>query len=114
MRVYISGPISLGGTASQAEAERNILAFDSAEYRIRALGHEPVSPVTVAREQGKNPSAYTLAEWVACMCLDIKLLVDCDAIWLLPGWDLSRGARLEHYIASELGLEVMGLEVMGS
>jgi hypothetical protein len=33
--------------------------------------------------------------------------VTCDAIQLLPGWENSRGATLEHHIAVALGLQII-------
>jgi hypothetical protein len=41
------------------------------------------------------------------MRADIKLLVDCDGIALLPGWEQSDGANVEHTLARGLGLRVM-------
>ena len=39
----------------------------------------------------------------------MKILADCDAIYMLEGWTGSRGARLEYLVAMELGLrEVKG------
>ena len=43
---------------------------------------------------------------------DIAALVTCDAIHLLPGWQRSKGATLEHHIAERLGLEVFEPEAM--
>ena len=40
---------------------------------------------------------------------DIKVMVDCDVIVLLPGWGRSRGALLERQIAIALGLRVLDL-----
>lgn len=48
------------------------------------------------------------------MRADIKVLVDCDGIALLPGWEKSPGATLEHSIARGLGLRVMqGHHIIG-
>ncbi len=47
------------------------------------------------------------AQWLNCMRMDIARLVTCDAVYMLQGWEASRGARLEHTIAAGLGLEGM-------
>lgn len=43
-------------------------------------------------------------EWYMRACL--KMLTDCDEILMLVGWQKSRGARLEHYIAEKLGVKI--------
>lgn len=45
--------------------------------------------------------------WSAYMRSDIAALIKCDAIILLAGWENSRGAKLEHHIASELGMLIL-------
>ena len=41
------------------------------------------------------------------MRADVMLLAICDAIALLPGWQNSRGARVEYLLAREMGLDVL-------
>lgn len=38
---------------------------------------------------------------------DIKLLCDCDAIYMLNGWRESAGAKIEHKLARDLGIEII-------
>lgn len=94
MRVYISGPISMGGTLPPEEWGANIARFGEAAAALRALGHEAISPCEGEPED---------LDWSGYMRRDIHMLVDCDGLAYLPGWDTSRGARLEHHIAAELG-----------
>ena len=96
LRVYISGPMT-------GRPNMNIPAFFAAAHALREAGHVPVNPVEVCQQRG-------LTEWTDCMRADIKALCDCDAIALLPGWEMSQGAQLELHIAHRLGLMIGALE----
>ena len=92
MKIYVAGPMTgLPGL--------NFPAFHAATAHLRALGHTVVNPAEV------NPD--TTAAWEVCMRRDIAELVTCDGIHLLPGWEASRGATLEHHIATQLKLHIM-------
>jgi nucleoside 2-deoxyribosyltransferase len=91
MKLYIAGPMS-------GYLELNFPAFHAEAARLRALGFEVVSPAEV--DVGPNPT------WLSCMRADIKVLVDCDGIALLSGWEQSKGAKVEHAIARGLGLRI--------
>jgi hypothetical protein len=41
------------------------------------------------------------------MRADIALLLGCDYIYMLRGWELSKGAKLELDVASSCGIEVL-------
>lgn len=90
MRVYISGPMT--GLPSL-----NFPAFHKAAASLRASGHSVVNPA----ELNANPNA-TRAE---CMRVDIGALLLCDSIAFLPGWENSRGARIERLVAQECGMK---------
>lgn len=90
MKVYISGPMS--GTT-----DLNFPAFFAMETRLQALGYTVLNPASVLIEDGC---------WSGYMRADIALLMQADGIVMLRGWANSRGARLEHMIASELGFLV--------
>jgi nucleoside 2-deoxyribosyltransferase len=96
MRAYISGPMS-------GLPDENFPAFAEAAAKLRAEGFEVVNPaelkVDVTGLTGR-------ARWCKFLKADIKELVDCDAIVMLPGWRLSEGATLELHIADKLGIKV--------
>lgn len=97
MKIYIAGKIS-GLSYSEAVAK-----FAKAADLLRRLGHEPVNPMEVNGLDGDGKE-YPWAEY---MKRDIPILLDCDAIYLLPDWQDSKGARLEKYIADELGMLIV-------
>lgn len=45
--------------------------------------------------------------WAEYMRKDLTLLLKCDTIYMLEGWEVSEGASLEHYIANKLGLKII-------
>ncbi|NIF51427.1 DUF4406 domain-containing protein [Burkholderia sp. Ax-1724] len=92
MRIYVAGPMT-------GIPDLNFPAFHAAAARLRAEGHEVINPAEI--------NADPTAAWAACMRADIRELVTCEAIYLLPGFEDSRGARLERHIAVELGMTIL-------
>lgn len=94
MKIYIAGPIS--GTTDYEKR------FEDAEREIQRKGHEAVNPVhvrSVIETVGTNAIRY---DKLMNIC---KALVDaCDAIYMMPGWQKSNGARQEHDEARDKGL----------
>lgn len=90
-KIYIAGPMS-------GLPELNFPAFHAAAAALREQGLTVINPAEI------NPDVGT--DWVDCMRVDIAQLVTCDGIYLLPGWEKSRGAKLEHHIADALGMTV--------
>ena len=96
-------PLYLSGPMSHLPAF-NYPAFDAAAAALRAAGHSIISPAEFdspderARilmcEDGKQwPGAPS---WGSYLSRDVRLVADeCEGIVFLPGWDKSRGARLE-------------------
>lgn len=79
----------------------NFPLFHAEAKRLRSVGHEIVNPAEINVDPAKG--------WEDSMRADIAELVTCQAIAMLPGWQQSRGATLEHHIATQLGLEVIHL-----
>ena len=91
-RIYLSGPMSgLPGL--------NFPTFHSMTASLRAVGHTVTNPAEI------NPEGGT---WTDCMRRDIAALMDCDTVATLPGWEHSKGARLEVLIAERLAVTVPG------
>jgi hypothetical protein len=91
MTVYLSGPMT-------GLPLFNVPAFNAAAAELRARGFEVV-----------NPAELDLADtapmaWADYLRRDIPQLCRCDTIALLPGWEASKGARLEAHIAAELDM----------
>ena len=99
MKIYIAGKIT------GLDYKEAIKAFFDAEILLRGLGHDPVNPVkhNGLDLAGANKPADGFT-WADYMKADIPLLLGCDAIYLLSNWADSKGARLEKYIAEQLGM----------
>lgn len=89
--VYVAGPMT-------DIAEFNYPAFNAAAARLRAMGYHVENPA-------ENP-VPPCGTWQGYMRMAITQLAKCDTIALLPGWEKSRGAKIEHRLATELGLSV--------
>lgn len=46
------------------------------------------------------------ANWPERLKIDIRALCLCDAIYMLSNWEKSKGAKLQHRIATELGMKI--------
>lgn len=96
MKIYISGKIT--------DTEDYVDRFNEAERQLKEIYPESEieNPVTFGKEveeQVINP------EWKDYMKNCIVHLLDCDAIYLMEGWQNSKGARLEYFIASCLDIK---------
>ena len=90
MKLYISGPIT--GVPNYQEN------FIKAETILKQAGHEVVNPCAVVLADN--------ATWEAYMKADIPLMLACDGVAVLPGWEASAGARFEVDIAQRLNMPI--------
>jgi nucleoside 2-deoxyribosyltransferase len=108
MRLYIAGPM-------RGLKEFNFPAFDATAARLRAKGHEVVSPAEMDREAygdmekiieiAKKPDATK-----EFMSRDLAAMLGCDGILMLPGWGRSEGACIEALVAAMCGMPVFDNE----
>lgn len=98
-RVYISGPMT-------GYEELNFPAFNAAARTLRLIGYEVTNP---AEFQTDSTGMEADAAWCMYMRQDIKALMDCDAIVMLPEWPDSRGAVIERDLAMKLSMPVLTL-----
>lgn len=99
-KYYLAGPMS--GIKSY-----NIPAFDKAASFLRNRGMQIVSPAELDDPEHRElylaspdghgvPGKHT---WGDLLSRDVKLVSDVvDGVILLPGWEKSRGAKLEAYV----------------
>ncbi|SEI17012.1 DUF4406 domain-containing protein [Pseudomonas asplenii] len=91
-RVYLCGPMT-------GLPDCNYPAFHAEAARLRDLGHHVENPA-------ENPKPVR-DKWELYMRMSIPQMLTCDTVATLPGWEQSKGARLEVEIATQLGLRVI-------
>lgn len=98
LNIYIAGPI--------ANTDDFVYRFGVARGEVGLMGYQPVCPIELngvdensRKEDAENRLAY--------LRKDIAALINCDGIYLLRGWENSRGARLEKLIADGLDLLIL-------
>ena len=96
MKVYISGKMR---GMTEEESRRK---FKEAEFHLKALGYEVVHPWDTEQEKKKH-----CKEWCDYILFDLKILSECDSIYMLDNWQDSWGAKCEHAYAWGRGMNVM-------
>lgn len=111
---YISGPIT-------GYTNLNRDAFEKADADLQKQGYITVNPHGINKELDNKwnkkldelgvswdsmPETIRRQIWEDYMKNDIKHLMTCTVLFALEGWETSKGARVEIYLAKTLGLKV--------
>lgn len=115
-RIYVAGPMT-------GIPQFNFPAFDDAAEALRGDGYEVVSPAemddpetrraAMASPDGSPGSGSSNGEtWGDFLARDVKLIVDggIQAVVVIDGWERSKGARLETYVAFLAGLPILRID----
>lgn len=107
-KVYIAGPMT-------GVKDWNFPAFFEAEETLVSMGYRVVNParnngqtLELALKDAGSPESPE-RDWLYYIRRDLPQLLYCDAICLLPNWEFSKGANLEHEVARGIGLSVFNL-----
>lgn len=96
--IYIAGPYS---GADSWEVEKRVRRAEEAAYELEALGASTVCPHTNTRFQDhRTPYEQKIKTTLAAMRR-------CDAVYFLPDWHTSSGARGEHRDATSRGMVML-------
>ena len=98
--IYIAGPM-------RGLPHSNYHSFRAAAERLRAVGHKVQNPAEIGERFGSIDELLSNdATLAACMKEELRILAECDSIYLLHGWQYSEGARAELKLAIEKGLDI--------
>lgn len=89
--IYIAGPMT-------GLPDLNYPAFNQKAAELRAQGFDVRNPAELKLPPGTG--------WGECIQASQPLLWQCAAIYMLSGWQTSRGARIEHLYALGAGLDI--------
>lgn len=94
-RIYISGKI----TGLHPEVAKE--AFDMAAELIRAEGNVPLNPMEIWPQDAGW-------QWEDYLSDNVRFLLktNVNALYMLPNWQESKGARIEHAIALEMNIPI--------
>ena len=90
-KLYIAGPMS-------NLPENNYPVFNKVAAALRLVGYDVVNPAEFGAPGGERVGYMDLLRE------DLKRMLDCDAVALLPRWQTSSGASFERRTAAKLGM----------
>lgn len=91
-RVYVAGPMT-------GIEHYNRTAFETAAKTLNAAGYNAITPF----------DCLTTDDWQEGTRADIRAMLQCEEIFVLPGWQNSKGASLEIQIARTLKMPITEL-----
>lgn len=92
LKIYIAGPMS-------GYPKLNWDAFFRKEQELIADGWEVVNPARMDQEIGLDPENFSGYDYEEAAGRDIEALRKCDAIYLMAGFQHSKGACWERALA---------------
>jgi hypothetical protein len=90
MKIYISGKVT--------GVKHPEWKFAKTEKYLQSLGHEVLNPVELCRND---------LPWKEAMIICLEELKKCNAIYVQPDWEKSRGAKIEISCAEKYGFEII-------
>lgn len=97
--LYVAGPMS-------GLPDYNYPAFVKAGAALLRAGYDVLNPV----DSEDDPARPEPTPWEWYMRKALDMVLRADGVAVLPGWECSRGARLEVDLAHALRLPVLPLD----
>lgn len=103
LTIYIAGPM-------RGYQNHNFDAFYKAEekWENNSMIEKIYNPARMDEDEGFDPAAAedSKEHLRSCMKRDLNAILNCNAMVMLHGWEHSEGARVEHALATYLGMPI--------
>jgi hypothetical protein len=83
----------------------NFPAFEMAARDLRSKGFDIASPHEI--DFGETAETRGSLPYQTYLRAGVKLLLECDGIILLVGWELGKGCLTELYVAHALAMQIL-------
>lgn len=90
--------IYIAGKVTGLPYREVVLKFREAQALLEAAGDHAINPTLLCTEE---------TPWPTAMRICIGALTTADAVYMLPCWQNSTGAKLEHELATKLGIQII-------
>lgn len=90
--IYIAGKVT--GELPEPTAEK----FKNMQIELEAKGFDVVNPIELVNNPDEN--------WYTAMGICLQSLESCDAIFMLPCYTDSKGAKIELKTAKSMGIQI--------
>tara|TARA_R100000008_G_scaffold25699_2_gene13860 strand:- start:1693 stop:2037 length:345 start_codon:yes stop_codon:yes gene_type:complete len=102
LKVYIAGPM-------RGIKDFNRKEFNRAEKFLKRIGiYDPINPARLDKESGMSDAELISKKGLRkAMKRDIDALFKCNVVFMLTGWEKSEGAKIEHRLATMLGMTIL-------
>ena len=108
--IYVAGPM-------RGYDDGNFPAFDRQTKQLTHQGWVVINPAEKGREQGSPPNGHKTFDpsvdyddqefmRIALERDMVSICRECTAIYMISGWENSRGAKSEWHCAKALGLDI--------
>ncbi len=102
LKIYIAGPM-------RGIKDLNRKEFGRAEEKLKAKGiYQIINPCISDIDSGLTDEELETPKGLKIvMARDLTDVCSCDSIYMLHGWQISEGARIEHDLAVMLNLIIL-------
>jgi hypothetical protein len=99
MKVFISQPM-------RGQSREQIVAnLEPIVRKLKDMGHTIIDSIIL--DSYPDPDSNDMQIWWFGKA--IMLMSDADAVYFMPGWENSRGCRIEYIVAKEYGIQIMNV-----